>query len=858
MRTENPIILVLSFAILFVASLQVRAQYAYGVSDIVYDPSTKTVASFSGTALDYWAGLHYDPAVVGGIFERGRLLGYASSTGISSFFNAVVRLRTTYPAPPDTRYDVLSDHYIAAYFYTTIVILDDGGNPIPARRWYDPLGFSAFGGGAEPSWSSYRGSPSRETFYEVQYFKLGSTGKGVIANPTSCSELTGSSSGLAPCQTPSPTPTPTPPKVEIRNRFKPNEDLGATNNVYQALVGAPVQLNAIVEADTNSEITYRWSSDASIGDMCNTKSICLAFFNSPNSESSSNTYYTINLEVRQGNQPPVLKSVKIKVSLPAVTYSGTERPPIVTTLSNPCSVGNLTGLQNLILGCPVLPRNRDSPNKDGFYARAVVVPPSGFISDGSTSYVEFRQIIKPNIKRYGRDFSECFEFNTGSQDGWREDFNGREADIYNEYLLAGFKLRDRFKNEAVGTNANVSLEFLDSPGSSLANVNATTRNLNRFFRNDQFETYVTYFAGLEEDDNLGESYRHALAVMPWKWLGSAEKRSSGWQLYGAKYPQQVIQLPAQSKDFSLNSTGERAFNGKLRADSGNLDGEWKVCSSQPPVTIRTKRNIAVWRNTNGIWYIVGSDGSIQAGTSWGVGADIPVPGDYDGDGRADFAIFRPGTYDWYILNSSDGSWTVRTWGQAGDIPAPGDFDGDGRTDMTIFRPATGEWFIIRSNDNSFDSTQFGQNGDLPVPSDYDGDGIDDFAVWTPTAAIWSIRKTSDSSTTNQTWGLPSDKPVIGDYDGDGKTDIAVWQSDGNWHILLSSDGTSRDMVWGNPATDKAVAGDYDGDDKTDLAVWRPNGSEPAKWYIIDSSTGTIDIREWGAEGDIPAPAAYNR
>jgi len=125
-------------------------------------------------------------------------------------------------------------------------------------------------------------------------------------------------------------------------------------------------------------------------------------------------------------------------------------------------------------------------------------------------------------------------------------------------------------------------------------------------------------------------------------------------------------------------------------------------------------DLAVWRFSNGNWYVQGQTGSRSVTQGWGQSGDIPVPGDFDGDGKTDFSIFRPSESKWYIIQSSDSSWSLITWGQTGDIPATADYDGDGKTDRAIYRPndpstGYGKWYI--STDSYTASTQWGLTGD---------------------------------------------------------------------------------------------------------------------------------------------------
>lgn len=261
--------------------------------------------------------------------------------------------------------------------------------------------------------------------------------------------------------------------------------------------------------------------------------------------------------------------------------------------------------------------------------------------------------------------------------------------------------------------------------------------------------------------------------------------------------------------------------------------------------------------------------------------DFPVPGDYDNDGKDDFALYRAGASaglqsEFWIFRTSDSVVQQISFGLSGDQAVCRDFDGDGITDLAIFRKGatatdTTNWWIRRSTIGLTVTGQdqvvpFGLTGngttsfDTPIPGDYDGDGKFDVAVYrfgqTP-LNNYIIRRSSDNAVIFQQFGnFNTDYILPGDYDGDGKYDLAVGRTGGTgtsplvWWILQSSNGATRVQTFGI-SSDRPVQGDYDGDAKTDIAIYRPGASAAAQsnYWIFNSFNSTVRVDPWGLGAD---------
>lgn len=270
-----------------------------------------------------------------------------------------------------------------------------------------------------------------------------------------------------------------------------------------------------------------------------------------------------------------------------------------------------------------------------------------------------------------------------------------------------------------------------------------------------------------------------------------------------------------------------------------------------------KGDFALYNYLYGNWYIFSSASSswLVNGSKFGDANYLPVPGDYNGDGRADIVVYSRETGWWMVYYTGTSLAAVFQWGGYYCIPAPGDYDGDGKTDFALYNFVSGAWYIFKSSTYTWLTygDVFGGYDYIPVPGDYNGGGLSDIVVYSENAGRWLLFYPETGSAEYLDFGGVGYMPAPGDYDYDGVTDFGLYDySYGYWYIWSPVNGWRLiGPQWGDYYY-SPVAGDYDGDGVSDLAVYSRYYGD---WYIYYMGTGNA-VHATGFGGSQYAPITY--
>jgi Tol biopolymer transport system component len=221
-----------------------------------------------------------------------------------------------------------------------------------------------------------------------------------------------------------------------------------------------------------------------------------------------------------------------------------------------------------------------------------------------------------------------------------------------------------------------------------------------------------------------------------------------------------------------NETGALGFSVNFGGQPGDLPvtGNWDGDS---------RTDIGVFRNgTFHLALLKGAGGHtlIQelAPIPFGQAGDLPVAGDWNGDGKDDIGVFRPGATGKFIvrlpvslLPNQISFLTINfDFGTAGDLPVAGDWDGDGDDSPGVYRGSEQGLFLITNTLSSNVDTTFifGGPGDLPMVGDWVASGRDGVGLFLTSFQTMILAADVQSKPgIIVAFGAPGDLPVGGSW-----------------------------------------------------------------------------------------------
>jgi hypothetical protein len=235
-----------------------------------------------------------------------------------------------------------------------------------------------------------------------------------------------------------------------------------------------------------------------------------------------------------------------------------------------------------------------------------------------------------------------------------------------------------------------------------------------------------------------------------------------------------VSVPAilRSDQWHLRNTtaGGAADNSFQYGDPGDIRvmGDWNGNGTRTPGVFR-----------NGRWFLRNSNspGHADITLDYGDPGDFPVVGDWNGNGVDTVGVVRGST--WYLRNSNTtgtadivfdyGNGVPRTGAellavlrspQGRDLPVVGDWNGNGIDTPGVFR--AGHWFLRNSNSpgHADIAFEYGDPGDIPVVGDWNGNGVDTPGVVRGTT--WHLRNTNTGGHAHSSfdYGDPGDLPLV--------------------------------------------------------------------------------------------------
>ncbi|NLR75798.1 SpvB/TcaC N-terminal domain-containing protein [Leeia aquatica] len=268
-----------------------------------------------------------------------------------------------------------------------------------------------------------------------------------------------------------------------------------------------------------------------------------------------------------------------------------------------------------------------------------------------------------------------------------------------------------------------------------------------------------------------------------------------------------------------------------------------------------------------------------------------ISGDWDGDGRTDFARSEPVGLTFYRAtgNGFESFCAPMTaWGNNAGLTSSdvyplitGDWNGDGKTDWARVTQ-TGLSFYVSTGSgfNAYDVQPYGVSQGFSsydkypiITGDWNGDGRTDWARQDQTSMRFFVSNGTGFSvyvvyegfaTANGYYSVTPYPLVTGDWNGDGKTDWGRVHANGMLFYVSNGQGFSYyggmstwsvNAGYTNSVTNPIITGDWNGDGLTDVARQGSSSME----FLVSNGVGFssfTNVNSWGTQSGFNSSVTY--
>jgi hypothetical protein len=237
----------------------------------------------------------------------------------------------------------------------------------------------------------------------------------------------------------------------------------------------------------------------------------------------------------------------------------------------------------------------------------------------------------------------------------------------------------------------------------------------------------------------------------------------------------------------------------------------------------------------GKWRLRNANSAGPAGASFNFSsiANVPLTGDWDGDGDDTVGTYNAKNGVWSLSGApSGGAGLSFTYRPLPDLqPIVGDWDGNGTDTPGLYWPTNGVFYLRNSNSTGGVDVTLAFGGPQPaaqvraVAGDWDGDDIHTVGLYRRDSNQWRLRNTNTTGGADLTYSFGStttQRPVVGDWNDDGTETAGLMSPAGSWRLRNTNVAISGALAFtfassGGPVP---IAGDWNADGQDTIGIRR--------------------------------------